>query len=104
MRFAEIYHWLDGEQHSGTERAPFTGLAIMEDVRPVMEDLPQTMAAEIAYHATALPFGIGLNGRTNIAGCCAGLNRCHAAHQRIIRNLDQTRCGTGNFLYRIHAA
>src|SRR6185437_13087169 len=68
MRFAEIDHRLDGEQHAGLELEPFAGFAVMQDVRPVVEHAPQAVAAEITHYAAALAFGIGLNGRADIAG------------------------------------
>src|SRR4029079_7551201 len=54
MRFAEIDHRLDGEQHAGLELEPFAGFAVTQDVRPVVEHAPQAVAAEIAHHAAAL--------------------------------------------------
>ena len=68
MRLAEIDHRLDGEQHAGLELEPFAGLAVMQNVRPVVEHAAQAVAAEIAHHAAALALGIGLDGGADIAG------------------------------------
>ncbi len=104
MRLAEIDHRLDGEQHAGLELEPFAGLAVMQDVRPVVEHAAQAVAAEIAHHAAALALGIGLDGGADIAGGGARLDGGHAPHQRVIGDLEQPLGGAGDLADRIHAA
>ena len=104
MRLAEIDHRLDGEQHAGLERQAFARLPVMQDVRPVVEHAAQAMAAEVAHHAAALAFGISLDRRADIAGRGAGLDRGHAAHQRIIGHLEQPLGGAADLAHAIHAA
>ena len=53
----------------------------MQDIGLVMEQLPQTMPAEIADHRATLAFGIALDRIADIAGCRARLDRRNAAHQ-----------------------
>ena len=52
----------------GLSGSAFARLAVVQDVRPVVEHAPQAMAAEIAHHAAALALGIGLDGGADIAG------------------------------------
>ena len=59
----------------------FARLAVMQDIRAVVKNLPQTVTAKIAHDAAALPFGIGLDGRADVAGRAAGPGRRDAAHQ-----------------------
>src|SRR4029079_14357806 len=74
MRLAEIDHRLDGEEHAGLQRHAFAGPADMYDVRLVVEQAAQPMAAEIAHHAHALRLDKALDGVTDIAGGGAGLH------------------------------
>ena len=76
----------------------------MQNVRPVVEHAAQAVAAEIAHHAAALALGIGLDRRADIAGGGARLDRGHAAHQRVIGDLEQALGGAGNLADRVHAA
>src|SRR5262245_7620041 len=53
-RLAEIDHRLDGEEHAWLELQALARLAVVQDVRPVMEHAAQAMAAELARHAAPL--------------------------------------------------
>ena len=62
---AEIDHRLDGEEHAGLEHDAFAGPADMHDIRLVVEQPAEAMAAEIAHHAHVLGFDVssGWRGR-----------------------------------------
>ena len=72
MRPAEIDHRLDGEEHAGLEHDAFAGPSDMDDIRLVVEQPAEPMAAEVAHHAHALGLDENLNGMTDIAGGRAG--------------------------------
>src|SRR5207237_2801377 len=59
-----------------------TGAADMDDVRLVMEQATQAMAAEVADHAHALRLDEALDRMSDVAGGGAGLHRSDAAHHR----------------------
>src|SRR5680860_1355776 len=62
------------------------------------------MAAEIAHHAAAFAFGIGLDGRADVAGRGAGAHRGYPAHQRVMGHLEQALRRTRDPAHRVHAA
>src|SRR3984957_2969946 len=104
MGAAEIDHRLDGEEHARLEHNTLARPADMDDVRLVVEQPAQAVAAEIAPHAHVLGFDIGLDGVADIAGGAAGPDRGDAAHHALIGDLDQPLGAAGNFADRIHAA
>jgi hypothetical protein len=104
MRFAEIDHWLDGEDHAFADFRPFVRAAVMQDVRRVVEQASDAMAAEIAHHRATLRFRIGLDRRADCAGAHAGLHRRDAAQQAFIGHFHQPLGGALDLADRIHAA
>src|SRR5690606_29417948 len=81
MRLAEIDHGLDREDHAGTHFRTFIPLSIVEDVRSVVEDPTDAVAAEIAHNGTTLALGIGLDGSADRADAGAGLHLGNAAQE-----------------------
>src|SRR5690242_14031057 len=104
MWFAEIDHRLDGEQHAWLEREPFAGLAVMQNVGPVVEHAAEAMAAEITHHAAALAFGVCLDSGADISGSGAGLDGGYAPHERVVGDLEQSLSCPGDLADAIHAA
>src|SRR6185312_8767097 len=104
MRLAEIDHRLNGEQHAGLERQSFARLAVMQNVRPVVERATEAMATEVTHYAAALAFGVDLDRRTDIPGGCAGLDGSDASHQSVIGDFEQAFGRTRDLAHTIHAA
>ena len=104
VRLAEVDHRLDGEQHAGLEHDAVAGLAVVQDVGPVVEHAAEAVAAKIAHDAAALALGEVLDGGADMAGGVAGLHRRHAAHQRLVGHLDQPLGPARDVADRIHAA
>ena len=48
-----------------------------------MKYLAEPMTAEVAYHAAALRFGIGLDGGADVARGQTGFDSCDAAFQSL---------------------
>ncbi len=67
---------MPGLQHVAGARA-----AVMQDVRRVVEDPADAMAAEVAHHGAALGLDIGLDGVADVAEARARLHRGDAARQ-----------------------
>src|SRR5262252_8296892 len=61
MRSTQIDHRLDGEKHARFELDALADAANMDDVGFVVEQPPQSVAAEIAHHAHVLGLDIALN-------------------------------------------
>ena len=104
MRAAEIDHRLDREEHAGLEHDALAGAADVDDVRLVMEQAAEAVAAEIAHHAHVLGLDEGLDGVTDVAGGGARLDNGNAAHHRLVRHLDQPLGPPGDLADRVHAA
>src|SRR5580658_261503 len=101
MGAAEIDHRLDGEEHARLEHDALARPADMDDVRLVVEQPAQAVAAEIAHYAHVLGFDIGLDGMADIAGGAAGPDRGDAAHHALVGDFDQPLGAPGNFADRI---
>ena len=84
VRAAEIDHRLDREEHARLEHDAFAGPADMHDVRLVVEQAAEPVAAEIAHHAHVLRFDIGLDRvrRCRRWSRRAGSRRCRASSPR----------------------
>src|SRR4029077_17136789 len=104
MRPAEIDHRLDGEEHAGLEHDTLTRPPDMHDIRLVMEQPANAVAAKISHHAHVLGFHESLDRVTDIAGGPAWPDRGDAAHHAFIGDLDQPLGAARNFTDRIHAA
>ena len=76
----------------------------MQNIWLVMEELPQTMATEIAHHGAAFGFGIGLDRVADITRRSTRFNRRNAAHQAFISDVDQSFGAARHFAHAIHAA
>ena len=74
----------------------------MQDVRRVVEQPPQPVAAEVPHHGTALPLGITLDGVTDVAGRRAGLDGRNAAHHGLMGHVYQSLRLSRNGAHRIH--
>src|SRR5471032_2437984 len=64
---ADVHHRLDGEEHTGLQHRPGAGLAVVQDVRRIVEDAAQAMAREVAHDGEALALDIGLDGVADVA-------------------------------------
>src|ERR1700678_4583702 len=104
MRTAEIDHRLDGEEHAGLEHEALAGPADVDDVRLVVEQATETMAAEVAYHAHVLRLDIGLDRMSDVAGRGARADHGDAAHHRFVGDFDKPLGAPGKLADRIHAA
>src|SRR5215469_7082 len=89
VRPNEIDHRLNGKKHARFELDTLSGAANMDDVGLVVEQPPQSMAAEIAHHAHVLGLDIALNGGADVAGRGARPDRINAAHHRLVGHADE---------------
>jgi hypothetical protein len=104
MRPAEIDHRLDGEDHAGLERDTFARAAVVQDVRHVVEQAADAMAAKIAHDAAALALGEILDGKADVAGGGARPDGGDAAHHGFVCHLDQPLGGALDLADLDHAA
>ncbi len=76
----------------------------MQNVRRCVEGSADAMAAEIAHHAEALAFDVGLDGVADIAQRGTGPHRLHAAHHGVVSHLHEHARLGGRSAGDIHAA
>src|SRR2546422_7470733 len=88
-RLAGIDHRLDGEGHARFQRQPGRGLAVMQDLRLLMELAADSMAAELAHHRVAVLLGVLLDGGPDIAKAGAGPHLADADPHALVRDLHQ---------------
>src|SRR3990167_9090157 len=97
---AKVHHRLDGKEHAFFQHRARTGAAIVQNIRWRMEHAPQAVAAEIAHHRHAVRLDKGLDRKADVSKGIPRLYRRYAAHQRLMRHLDQTfrlaRNGSGH--------
>src|SRR5208283_1204233 len=67
LRTPEIDHRLDREEHAGAQRNALALLAVMQNVRLVVEQPAEPVSAKIAHDRTALGLGVGLDRRADVA-------------------------------------
>ena len=76
----------------------------MDDLRAVVKDAAQAMAAKVADHAIAVLFGMALDHRADVTQMIAGLGLFDAQHQAFIGYLDQAARLDRRFARDEHAA
>ena len=101
---AEIDHGLDGENHPRREHGAFSWRAVMQDIRLVVENEADAMAAEIAHDAAAFAFRKSLDRMADVAHGGAGPDDGNAAHHRFMRYLDKALGPARDAAHAIHAA
>ena len=69
----------------------------MDDIRLVMKQPAEAVAAEVAHHAHVLGFDKALDGMADIAGRGAGLDGGDAPHHALIGDFDQPLGAARNF-------
>ncbi len=89
VRAAEIDHRLDREEHAGAQHDAFAGPAHVDDVRLVVEQPAEAMAAEVAHDAHVLGFDKGLDRGPDVARGRAGPDHRDAAHHGVVGDIDQ---------------
>ncbi len=87
---AQVDHGFDGEEHARTQFLTGAIVAVVQDVRGVMEHLSQAVTAEVAHDCAALALRIFLDGRADVADAGAWLDHADAAHHRFVGDVDQT--------------
>src|SRR5262249_53996578 len=97
-------HRLDGEEHAGTQHDALARPADVHDVRLVMEQAADAVAAEVAHYAHVLGFDIGLDGGADIAGGRTRVDHGNAAHHRFVGHLDQALGAAWDRTHGEHAA
>jgi len=102
-RFAEIDHRLDGEEHALSQLFAFARIAVMQDVRAVVEELAETVAAKVFDNRAALRFGVSLYRVADIPNGCARFDDVDGHHQAIIGNIDEAFGFAANLANWIHA-
>src|SRR5262249_17749077 len=101
---AEIEHRLDREYHAWLQPFALAGLAVVQDVRRIVEDAPEAGAAEFAPDGAALGLGETLDREAEIAQRRAGLYCRDAAHQTLIRHVHEPLGFARDRTDRVHAA
>ncbi len=76
----------------------------MQNIGLVVEKPAHPMAYEVAHNAHALLFGIGLDGRADVAGRVAGSGGGDARSRLALGHFDQPLGLARNFDDRIHPA
>ncbi len=104
VRAAEIDHRLDGEEHAGLEHRALALAADVNDVRLVVEEPADAVAAKIAHDAHVVRLDHRLDGGADVADHSAGADRGDAGHHRLIGDLDETFGAARHLAHEIHAA
>ena len=89
MPRAGVDHRLDGEAHALFQRHAGAGTAVVQNLRILVIDLTDAVAAILSDHREALAFGIGLDCMTDVAQRGARLHGADAAPHRLAGHLDQ---------------
>jgi hypothetical protein len=89
VRAADVDHRLDGEEHSRLEFGTGAGPAGVNDLRAVVKQAPEPMAAEVANDAVAMLFRMALDGVGDIAHSVSGLRLLYPEHQAFVGDIDQ---------------
>src|SRR5262245_31479793 len=90
VRFAQVDHRFDREQHPGFEHDAIARFAVVQDVRPIVKHASEAVTAEIADNPAALAFRVALDGGADMAGGVTGLHRRHTPHQGLVGHIDQS--------------
>ena len=101
---AGVDHGLDGEEHAGFEHGAFAFAAEMQDIGGGVEFAADAVAAEIADHAKAVGFDVGLDGVADVAEGGAGADGFDAEHEGLIGDVHQVAGAGVGFARDIHAA
>src|SRR5690606_40411096 len=87
---ALVDHRLDGEGHPRLQHHALARPAVVQDLRVLVVDLADAVAAVLAHHAEALAFGVFLDRVADVAQGRARTDRPDPAEQRLAGGLDQT--------------
>src|SRR5437879_800060 len=89
---AGVDHRLDREGHARLKRQSGPRLAVVQDLRLLMEFPADAVAAELAHHREALSFGVRLDRRADVAQAGAGPYRADAEPHAFEGRVDQALC------------
>src|SRR5690606_41985699 len=76
----------------------------MQNVRPIVENAPDAVTAEVSDNTAALGFGIRLDRRAYVAGRVPGLHRGNAPHQSLVCDADEPLRPAADLTHGVHAA
>ena len=101
---AGVDHGLDGEHHAGLELFERAGAAIVQHLGFFVEYLANAVAAELAHHRKAVPFGEFLDGVSDVAQVRAGAHLLDTQPHGVISNGGQALGGNRALANQVHAA
>src|SRR5688572_18666978 len=99
-----IDHWLDGEGHSGFERHAGGRLAVMQDLRILVKDPADPVAAVLTHHRVTLALDERLDGMSEVAEARAGADDADAPPHGLEPDLAQAPGLDRGFTDLEHAA
>ena len=102
--FTQVDHGLHGEEHALGQGIPSPGLAVMQNVRGIVEHLANPVAAKVPHHGIAFGFSERLDRVADVAGGGAGADLGDSPHHRLIGYIAQPFCLTIGRARCVHAA
>ncbi len=82
---AEVYHWLDGKEHTLLKFYTGTGFTEVEHGWGLVEGATESVSGKVAYDGAAFAFDIGLDGMADVAQISAV---SHGADGEVKRSLS----------------
>jgi hypothetical protein len=89
VALAGVNHRLDREGHALDELEPLPGLAVVQDLRLLVEAPSDAVAAELAHHAVAVRLGVLLDREADVAEGRARMHRADALPHALVGDLAQ---------------
>ena len=99
-----VDHGLDGEGHAFAQLEAGAGPAIVEDLRVLVIDPADAVAAVLAHHRVLVALGEGLDGVADVAEEGAGLDHADAAPHGLVTGIGEPTRQHRHVADRVHAA
>lgn len=84
-----VDHRLDGDHHTADQSGASAGLAIVRDLRLLVQMLTNTVADEVTDDSAAERFGIGLHGMPDIRDPASLAREFHALEKALLRDINK---------------
>ena len=104
MAFTGVEHGLNGEDHAGLKLHALSRITVVQDLRLIMVDLADAMAAVLADHAEAFFFGQRLDRMANVTQGRARAHHTNSGAHGVVGGFHQVTCLRIGFADEVHAA
>src|SRR5690606_12435492 len=94
---SRVDHRLDGERHARDELDAGAGLAVVQDLRILVEDAADSVPAIFPHDREAMRFDEGLDRVADIAEPCTGTDHADSAPHRLEADAGQPLADDGRF-------